>query len=67
MKDKIFFRRKAELLHRVNNIMGGLNSMGLNVVQLDTQSLLELYYNSYNPVTSANQSLVDIEQLRVNK
>ncbi len=67
MKDKIFFRRKADLMHRVNNITSGLNSMGLNVVQLDTQSLLELYYNSYNPVTSANQNLVDIEQLRVNK
>ena len=67
MKDKIFFRRKADLMHRVNNITSGLNSMGLNVVQLDTQSLLELYYNSYNPVTSANQNLVDIEQLRVDK
>lgn len=67
MKDKIFFRRKADLMHRVNNITGGLGSMGLNSVQLDTQSLLELYYNSYNPVTSANQNLVDIGQLRVNK
>lgn len=67
MKDKIFFRRKADLMHRVNNIASGLNSMGLNSVQLDTQSLLELYYNSYNPVTSANQNLVDVGQLRVNK
>jgi len=67
MKDKVFFRRKTNLMHRVNNIMSGLGSMGLNVVQLDTQSLLELYYNSYNPATSVNQNLVDIEQLRVNK
>ena len=67
MKDKVFFRRKADLMHRINNITSGLNSMGLNAVQLDTQSLLELYYNSYNPTTSANQNLVDIEQLRVNK
>jgi len=67
MKDKVFNRRKIAITHRIDNITGGLNSMGLNVAQLDTQGLLELYYNTYNPVTSANQNLADIEQLRVNK
>jgi len=65
MKDEKFQRRKTELIRRVENIMGGLNSIGLNSIQLDTQSLIELYYNTYNPSTSAQQKLVDVDQLRL--
>ncbi len=67
MKDKIFHNRRKEIIRRVDNVMGGLGSMGLGAVQLDTQSLIELYYNTYNPITSANEKLVDINKLRVNK
>jgi len=67
MKDEKFKRRKEDLMHRVDNIVAGLNSIGLNAVQLDTQSLIELYYNSYNPSTSANQKLTDINNLRVSE
>ena len=66
MKAEKFKRRRLELTRRVDNIMSGLGSIGLNAVQLDTQSLIELYYNSYNPSTSTNQKLVDVKQLRVN-
>lgn len=65
MKDDKFMRRRGELAYRVDNIMGGLSSIGLNCVQLDTQSLIELYYNSYNPTTSANQKIAEVNQLRV--
>ncbi|MCK5211104.1 hypothetical protein KAJ89_00220 [Candidatus Parcubacteria bacterium] len=66
MKAEKFKRRRLELTRRVDNIMSGLGSIGLGAVQLDTQGLIELYYNSYNPSTSANQKLVDVNQLRVN-
>ena len=65
MKEEKFLRRRVELTRRVENIISGLNSIGLNAIQLDTQSLIELYYNTYNPETSANQKLVDVNQLRV--
>lgn len=65
MKEKKFLRYRAELNRRVENIMSGLASTGLNAVQLDTQSLIELFYNTYNPTTSKNQKLVDIKDLRV--
>ncbi len=64
MKEEKFLKRKIELVRRVNNVMSGLSSIGLNSVELDTQGLIELYYNTYNPVTSDNQKLVDINQLR---
>jgi hypothetical protein len=52
-------------MRRVDNVVGGLASIGLSLRQLDTQSLIELYYNTYNPKTSANEKLPDIGQLRV--
>ncbi len=65
MKEERFLKRKAELARRVENVTGGLASMGINAVPLDTQSLIELFYNTYNPETAANQKLVDIKGLRL--
>ncbi len=64
MKEERFLKRKNELNRRVENITGGLASMGVNAVQLDTQSLIELFYNTYNPETSANQKLAETKELR---
>jgi hypothetical protein len=64
MKGEKFLLRRSELTRRVENIINGLSSAGLNAVQLDTQSLIELFYNTYNPGTSANQKMVDVNQLR---
>jgi len=65
MKENIFQRRRSQLTHRAEIVMSGFASMGLTAIELDTQSLIELYYNTYNPTTSPNQKLVDINQLRV--
>ncbi len=67
MKEKKFQRRKAQLIRRLDNVISGLASIGLHSVQLDTQSLIELYYNTYNPVVSAHQKLTDVKDLRVAK
>jgi len=65
LKDKTFNRYKEMLDRRLDSIIGGLESMGMSVARLDTQSLIELYYKTYNPETAKNQNLVDIEKLRV--
>lgn len=65
MKEDRFLKRKSELTRRAENVIGGLASMGVNAVPLDTQSLIELFYNTYNPETSANQKLVDVKKLRL--
>lgn len=67
IKEERFLQRKERLMHRVENIISGLGSVGLNSAILDTQSLIELYYNTYNPSTSLNEKLVDINQLRVER
>lgn len=55
-----FNNLKKGLLQRVNVIQAGLENCGLKVDQMDTTSLIELYYESYNPMTSRSQKLKDL-------
>jgi len=64
MKEDKFDRLKKELDRRVDSVVSGLASIGLNVVELDTQGLIELFYNVYNPETAVNQQLTDVNNLR---
>jgi len=65
MKREMFMRRREKLTRRTSNVIGALASIGLNSIELDTQGLIELYYNTYNPTTSANEKLVDVNKLRI--
>jgi hypothetical protein len=65
MKREVFVRRRKLLTRRIENVISGLASIGLNSAELDTQGLIELFYNTYNPATSQNQKMVDVNKLRV--
>ncbi|MFA5154897.1 MAG: hypothetical protein WC453_00520 [Patescibacteria group bacterium] len=65
LKEKTFQKYQEMLERRVESVMGGLESMGVAVARLDTQSLIELYYKTYNPETSVNQELADLDKIRV--
>lgn len=65
LKDERFRERKKELMVKVNSVQAGLNSMGVSSVMLDTQSLIEVYYTSYNPLESETQKLVTMDKLQV--
>ncbi|HBK33973.1 TPA: hypothetical protein DEP34_02105 [Candidatus Uhrbacteria bacterium] len=54
---KVAMSRRAELLG------GQLESMGLTVVRLDTQGLIEMYYDVYNPDIFGRQPLQDLEKI----
>jgi len=60
-----FRRHRHELMQRVEHVISGLNSMSLEVAVLDTQSLIELYYNTYNPELAGLTPLVDMDKLQV--
>lgn len=60
-----FRKRRNDLMSRVEHIAANLGSMGLKTVQLDTQSLIELYYRVYNPETYDIQKMQDTSKLRV--
>ena len=67
LKERTFLQYQEMLERRIDSVIGGLESMGVAVARLDTQSLIELYYKTYNPETAKNQDLVDLGKLRVEK
>jgi type IV secretory pathway VirB4 component len=54
---------KAELRNRVQAVLGGLMQCGVQGLPLDTQELIELYYDSYNPDTATRQELKNFNDL----
>lgn len=67
LKEKTFKSYQEMLDRRIESVLGGLESMGVSVVRLDTQSLIELYYRTYNPETAKNQELAELDKIRVEK
>jgi len=65
LSQKRFMNFKEELIKRVETVAGGLSGIGLKSQLLDTQSLIELYYNSYNPEMADFQKMTDTNKLRV--
>lgn len=65
LKEKQFNERKQDLQLRADTISSALQGMGLKVVRLDTQGLIELFYNTYNPVTSQQEELTDVNKVQV--
>ena len=65
INQEAFNKRRHALSQRVQHIITGLASMSVKSVILDTQSLIELYYNTYNPDVYHQEKLVEINKLRV--
>lgn len=66
LKEERFLDLKKQLEARIDSISGGLSSIGLTTARLDTQGLIELFYNAYNQETAANQPLDSIEKININ-
>ena len=56
-------KAKTELRNRVQAVLSGLIQSGIQGLPLDTQELIELYYDTYNPDTATRQQLKDFSQL----
>jgi len=54
---------KDELRNRIQAVLGGLQQCGIAGLPLDTQELIELYYDSYNPDTATRQQLKNFNEL----
>lgn len=65
LQRKKFLDRRKVLMQRVDLVLSGLQGMGLNSVVLNTQNLIELYYESYNPDVAEQQKIKDINKLDV--
>lgn len=65
VSQKKFLHYREELLKRVDLVTSSLVAMGISAAPLDTQSLIELYYKSYNPIASESQKLTDVGKLQL--
>jgi hypothetical protein len=65
MSKKQFDRYREELSKRIDFVASGLSSIGLHVVQLDTQSLIELFYNTYNPQSAETEKMTEVGNIRI--
>ena len=65
LADAKFAKYLKELDRRVSIAAGGLTSIGLQVTQLDTQHLIELYYQLYNPTRGSNRQMPPLNKLKV--
>ena len=67
LKDERFRKRKEDRDARMRQIQSGLESLGLSVVRLDTQTLIELYYSTFNPDISFAEQLAKMEELQIER
>jgi len=56
-------KAKTELKNRVQSVLQGLAQCNIQGLPLDTQELIELYYDTYNPDTATRQQLKNFNDL----
>ncbi len=56
-------KAKDELRNRVQALLGGLQQCSIQGLPLDTQDMIELYYDTYNPDTATRQQLKNFDDL----
>jgi hypothetical protein len=56
-------KAKTELRNRVQAVLAGLLQCNIQGLPLDTQELIELYYDTYNPDTATRQQLKNFNDL----
>jgi len=61
--EKALAKAKDELRNRVQAALAGLLQCGIQGLPLDTQELIELYYDTYNPDTATRQQLKNFNDL----
>jgi len=54
---------KSQLFQRVDHVMAGLSGIGLRLAPLQTQELVELLYNAYNPTVFNLTELGEVKEL----
>lgn len=63
INEQVLEEAKTELRNRVEAVLAGLQQCGVQGLPLDTQELIELYYDTYNPDTATRQQLKDMSGL----
>jgi len=63
INEKTLEEAKTELTKRASTVMDGLQECGVKSITLNTEELIELYYDSYNPDTATRQRLKNYSEV----
>lgn len=63
MTDEQLLKLKDQLWQRVEEVMAGIGRVGIKCVPLNTQELIELFYDLYNPEEGGKRDLSQIQLL----
>jgi hypothetical protein len=58
---------RNQLYIRMEQIMDGLSGLGLKIAPLQTEELVELFYNFYNPSEFEYNEMENIEQIEIDE
>ncbi len=67
ISDKLFNQYLEKLESRANKVIGSLSGIGITAAPLETQSLVELYYTSYNIQLSEIEKLPSREKMKIDE
>lgn len=62
-----FENYKSQLWQRVQHVMAGLEGSGIRMAPLQTQELIELFYNAYNPTVIEPAERIETEKLELSR
>ncbi len=65
LKNELFDTYRTQLMQRVEHIVAGLSPMGVRATVLETEELIELLYNSYNPSLFASTIVKNVEAIEL--
>src|SRR3989339_450564 len=65
LSEKQLSDRREQISRRSDLVIRNLSSMGVQSARLDTQGLIELYYNAYNPDVFEEERLGELGKIRI--
>lgn len=64
-KSGLFETYRSQLLQRVDHVANALSGTGVKVTQLETEEVIELLYNSYNPSLFTSAVIKDVSKIEL--
>ena len=63
--NKRFPQLKAQLWQRVDHVASSLSGMSMRAIPLNTEELIELFYEAYNPGNSGKRNLASTDEMGI--
>jgi hypothetical protein len=67
IEDKRFSQLKAQLWQRVDHVASSLSAMSMRAIPLNTEELIELFYEAYNPGGVGERNLGSPDEMGLKK